>query len=97
MFDKIKAKIKAFLWYLIAYINLYAETFKANTRGDAILDKVIGIGIGLFVAGILVAQGITQIISANTTGWDTGVKTVFVVLLPVLGVVGLVYAFIKKR
>jgi len=71
--------------------------FAKNIKADAILDKVIGIGIGLFVAGILVAQGISMIVSANTTGWNTGVQTVFTVLLPVLGVVGLVYAFIKKR
>jgi len=73
------------------------HVFLVATRGDALLNKIISIGIGLFVAGILVAQGINMIVTANTTGWPTGVGTIFSVLLPVMGVVALILVMAKRR
>ena len=63
----------------------------------ALMDKIVGVGVGLLVVAILLPIGIGQIAGANTTGWDPSVATVFTVLLPVLAVIGLVLYFMPKK
>jgi len=82
--------------------RLRAKLFKVRTlivctKADALLNKIVSIGIGLFVAGILVSLGISQIVATNTSGWPTGVGTIFTVLFPVMGVVALILVMSKRR
>lgn len=61
-----------------------------------VAEKVIGIGIGVVIAGIMVPMGLNQIANATlAAGVDPAVSTVFTVVLPVLAVVGIAYAFWK--
>jgi hypothetical protein len=51
--------------------------------------------IGFFLVAMLTPIGMEQLVGANTTGWNTAVTTIFTVLLPILYLVGIAYAFIK--
>lgn len=61
------------------------------------MGKVISIVLALFVAGVLLPSALTALASGNYQGVDPAVKTVTTVLLPVLGVIAIVYIFLKKR
>lgn len=58
-------------------------------------EKVIGISIGVLVAGIMVPMGLNEIANATMTNVDPAVQTVFTVILPVLAVIGIAVAFWK--
>jgi hypothetical protein len=73
-------------------------TYNKLNGGDNIADigeKVIGIGLGLFVAGCILPIGLEQLSGATWTDVDPAVKAMATVLLPVLGVVSIAYAFYK--
>ena len=61
-----------------------------------ILNKVVELSIGLFIAGVMIPIGLQAIASANVTGVDATVATVFTLLLPILAIIGLVLYFIPK-
>jgi len=58
-------------------------------------EKVIGVGIGLVTAGILVPIGLDAIAGAEMENVDPAVATVFSVMMPILGVIAIAYAFYK--
>jgi len=89
MFDRLRANYEFAVAYLMTLIEAH--------RGDALLTKIVSVSIGLFVAGYLMAEGISAIYSTNTTGWGTAVKTMFTVLLPLLGVIAIALYFLGKR
>ena len=60
------------------------------------MQRVIGIIIALFVAGVMLPVALTQIASGNYTGVDPAVKTITTVLLPVLAVIAIIFVFLKK-
>lgn len=51
--------------------------------------------VGFLLVAILTPIGMTQLVAANTTAWNAAVVTVFTVVLPVVYVIGVAYAFIK--
>ena len=63
----------------------------------ALMDKIVGVGVGLLVIAIILPIAIGQIADTDVTTWDPSVATVFTVLLPVLAVIGLVLYFMPKK
>lgn len=61
-----------------------------------ILNKVVELSIGLFIAGVMIPIGLQAIATANITGIDSTVATVFTLLLPILAIIGLVLYFVPK-
>ena len=61
-----------------------------------ILNKVVELSIGLFIAGVMIPIGLQAIATANITGVNATVATVFTLLLPILAIIGLVLYFIPK-
>ena len=61
------------------------------------LDKIIGLAVGGLVLAILLPLAITEILGANTTGWNDSVSTVWTVLLPVLMVIAAILYFMPKK
>lgn len=61
------------------------------------MQKIIGIVIALFVAGVMLPLALTEIAGGNYTGVNPAVKTIATVLLPILGVIAIIYVFIRKR
>lgn len=60
-------------------------------------EVVIGIAIAIFIAAVVFPLAMTQIAAANTTGWNTSVTTMFTVLVPVIGIVSIVYYLYKRQ
>lgn len=60
-----------------------------------ILHKIIGVSVGLVVAGLLVPMGINQIANATFAATvDPAVETMFTIVLPVIGVIAIVLYFL---
>lgn len=58
--------------------------------------KIVGIAIGLFVVAIIMPSALTTIAGANLTGVDPAIETVFVLLLPIIAVIGIVLMFLRN-
>ena len=77
-------------------LRLFIMKFLTDTRADFdIADVVIDVSIALFIAGILLSAALVQLAGANWTGVDASVKTVAVVLLPVLAVLAIAMVMFK--
>lgn len=57
--------------------------------------NIILSAVGFLLIAILTPIAMTQVIGANTTAWDTAVKTIFTTVLPIIYIVGVAYGFIK--
>lgn len=55
--------------------------------------KVIGISMGLLLAGVMLPIALTNIAGGTYTNVDASVKTIVTIVLPIMGVVGIAYAF----
>jgi len=77
-------------------LRLFIMKFLTDTRADFdIADVVIDVSIALFICGILLSSALVELAAANWTGVDTSVKTVAVVLLPVLAVLAIAMVMFK--
>jgi phage shock protein PspC (stress-responsive transcriptional regulator) len=86
MFTGLREKIKSL-----------GAALERKRRGETnLVETVILVVIGFFVAAILMPSALTQIYGATTTGWNSAVVTVFQVLLPVLAVIGIALYFLPK-
>ncbi len=61
-----------------------------------LIEDVILVIIGFFVAAILLPPALTQLYTASTTGWNSAVVTVVEVLLPILAVIGIALYFMPR-
>lgn len=61
-----------------------------------LLEKVIAISIGLFVAAIMLPVALFTLGNATWTGVDDSVVIIVTVLLPVLAVIGIALYFLKE-
>lgn len=65
-----------------------------------LMDKIIGLVVGLFVAGALLPSAISSLFDANTTGWSAEATTMWSTsgLLAVVGfAILIIYTVIKRR
>lgn len=58
--------------------------------------EIILISVAFVLIAVMVPIGMTQVLAANTTGWDASVKTIFVTLLPVIFIIGAALYFIPR-
>lgn len=78
-------------------IRSLGTVLERKRRGETnLVETVILVVIGFFVAAILVPPALTQIYSASTSGWNSAVVTVFQILLPILAVIGIALYFLPK-
>ncbi len=61
-----------------------------------ILEDIVLIVVGLFIAAILLPPALTSLATASTTGWNPAVVTIVEVLLPILAVIGIALYFMPK-
>ncbi len=90
MFSRIRAKIES--------LKALGHAAIGHKRmGEVgLVETVILVVIGFFVAAILLPPALTQIYSASTSGWNSAVVTIFQVLLPVLAVIGIALYFLPR-
>lgn len=60
------------------------------------VEKVVGIGIALFITAIILPLALVTLADANLTGVDDNVVTILTVLLPVLAVIGIALYFMRN-
>lgn len=63
-------------------------------QAQAIVGSMIALFIGAIFAGYVLPPAITSIFDANTTGWDTGTATLWLVLGIVI-VIAVVVLFLR--
>lgn len=61
-----------------------------------VMNKVIGVSVGLLVAALLLPMALNEIGNTTTTTWEPAVGTIFTVLLPILAVIGVAIYFIRN-
>lgn len=74
-------------------LKLFYDSRKASLNPEV----VIGIAIAIFIAAVVFPLAMDQVAAANTTGWNTSVTTMFTVLVPVIGIVSIVYYLYKRE
>jgi hypothetical protein len=75
--------------------DISLHILKGGDNVSDVGDKVIGVSMGLLVAAILLPMALTELAGASLTSVDPAVATVVTVLLPVLAVIGIAYAFYR--
>lgn len=94
----IKKKLNGLvLWLtaLFASIKKEVRLFVYDMRGTLTLNRVVVYAVGFFMVGILFPIALEQLYGANTTGWETTVKTVFQTVLPILAILGIAIDYIR--
>ncbi len=61
-----------------------------------LVNKIVGVSVGLVVAGTLIPLGLVTIANANLTGVDATVATVVTVLLPILAAIAIAMVFLRE-
>ena len=64
---------------------------KAVNAGTIVL-----LSVGFLLTAILTPIAMDEVVSANTTGWASSVKTIFTVLLPILYIIGVALYYVPK-
>lgn len=59
------------------------------------IKNVILSAVGFLMVIILTPIAMSELVGANTTGWEASVTTVFTIVLPIIYIIGVAYAFIK--
>lgn len=66
-------------------------------RAGITAGTIVMLAVGFLLVAILTPIAMTEIVGANTTGWEASVKTIFSVLLPILYIIGIALYYIPKR
>jgi len=66
----------------------------SEDRKAVSLSEIILLALGFFLTALLTPIAMEQLVGANTTGWNSAVKTIFTILLPILYIVGVAYRYI---
>lgn len=68
-----------------------------DEHANDMTGKIIGIGIALFVTAILLPIGLNALANSSTAmpNVNSSVKTMLIILLPVLAVVGIALLFFR--
>ena len=57
--------------------------------------KIKNATMGLLLIGAVVPVSVQLIMGANVTGWNATVKTIFQVVVPVVGMVGIAFYLVE--
>lgn len=68
-----------------------------SARGASMVEKIVGLSVGLLVAAIVLPIAFDELASVDTSSWPSSVGTVMTVLLPVLGVIAIVLYIIDSQ
>lgn len=60
-------------------------------------SEIVMLAVGFLLVAILTPIAMTELVGANTTGWQASVVTIFSTLLPVLYIVGVAIRYIPRR
>lgn len=90
--SKIELKLREKLSFIYAYFAAFVE----DKRGGISIKDIVVMAIGFVLVAILTPIGMTELVGANTTGWNASVITIFQTLLPVLYIIGVAIVYVQK-
>ena len=61
------------------------------------INDVVLMAVSFLLVAVLGPIAIGTVMNATTTGWNSAVKTIFQVLLPILWIIGVAVAYIPKK
>lgn len=61
---------------------------------NGLTSTLVLLAVGFLLVAILTPIAMDEIVGANTTGWNSAVKTIFTVLLPVLYIIGVAIRYV---
>ena len=64
---------------------------------DVTAGEIVVLAVGFLLVAILTPIAMTELVGANTTGWQTAVKTIFTTLLPILYIVGVAIRYVPRK
>jgi type IV secretory pathway VirB2 component (pilin) len=68
-----------------------------NLKGALTAGTIVALAVGFLLVAILTPIAMQQLVNANTTGWDTAVKTIFATVLPILFIIGVAIKYIPGK
>jgi hypothetical protein len=68
-----------------------------DERAEISISDVILMAVSFLLVAVLGPIAIGQVVNASTTGWNSAVKTIFQVLLPILWIIGVAIAYIPRK
>ena len=86
--------------YIHLHINIIATYICSDIlfriMAEALVQKIVGVSIGLFVAAIMLPVAIVTLANVSWYSTNTAVKTMVTILLPVLAVIGIALYFLHN-
>ena len=76
-------------WYQKLWSRVRALKFVRDLHGGLTARGAASLAIAFLVAAITIPIGMNEIYSANTTGWNAAVITIFTILFPILFIVAI--------
>jgi len=83
---------------LISFLSMvtFTKIFK-DRKAKIVLSDIVIMAVGFLLVAILTPIGMTELVGANTTLWNTSVATIFQTLLPILYIIGIAIAYVKYK
>jgi len=92
---ELKARLHAFNEEMKLARVMYAPNGFRSASGISSLKEVVYIPVGLLITGVLLPIGISSLVTANTSGWNSSVVTIVQTLIPVLAGIAIALYFFK--
>ena len=67
-----------------------------DERAEISINDVILMAVSFLLVAVLGPIAIGQVVSANVTGWNAAVKTIFQVLLPIIWIISVAIAYVPR-
>jgi hypothetical protein len=68
-----------------------------DDRAGISISDVVMMAISFLLVAVLGPIAIGTVVNASTTGWNSAVKTIFQVLLPIIWIIGVAIAYIPRK
>jgi 2C-methyl-D-erythritol 2,4-cyclodiphosphate synthase len=68
-----------------------------DERAGISLGDVVLMAVSFLLVAVLGPIAIGTVVNTSTTNWNSAVKTIFQVLLPILWIIGVAVAYIPRR
>lgn len=90
----LKQRVSMYFAVLCLEVHKEVNSFITDTQAGMSAKSVILMGVAFFLLAVIFPIGMTQIVDANTTGWNAAVTTIFTILVPILAAIGIAVKFV---
>ncbi len=103
IFGTIKALFGSFADEYVSKVDSFANKFtnwtssNLGTSGAGMVEKIVGIAVGMIVVAVVIPPALTQIANAEIPESMTAVGTLLKTLLPILAIIGIVLYIYRQQ